>query len=56
MKVAALLLALVWIASLFASITRYGSAAWVLLVWAVIILFVAALLRVHAVVNAPKGR
>ncbi|MBF4602796.1 hypothetical protein [Curtobacterium sp. VKM Ac-2884] len=56
MKTAAVLLALTYVVALFASINRYGSPTWVLLVWAGIVLFIAALLRVHAVVNAPMRR
>lgn len=56
MKTAAVLLALSYVVALFASINRYGSPAWLLLVWGVVVLFAAALFRVHAVVNAPKRR
>ncbi|UWD83611.1 hypothetical protein NY057_05040 [Curtobacterium flaccumfaciens] len=53
MRTAGLLLAASFVASWFASAVQYGSSLWVALVWVVVIAFVAALLRVHAVVNAP---
>lgn len=53
MRAAGLLLALSFVASWFASAVQYGSLIWVTLVWLVVVAFVAALLRVHAVVNAP---
>ena len=53
MRTAGLLLAASFVASWFASAVQYGSSLWVALVWLVFVAFVAALLRVHAVVNAP---
>lgn len=53
MKTAAVLLYLSFVAALFASGVATTSMLWPVLVWAVVVLFVAALLRVHAVVNRP---
>lgn len=53
MRAAGLLLALSFAAAWFASAVFYGSVLWVVLVWVVVIAFVAALLRVHSVINAP---
>ncbi|WP_181421076.1 hypothetical protein [Curtobacterium sp. MCSS17_011] len=53
MKTAAVLLYLSFAAALFASGVSATSMLWPVLVWAVVVLFVAAILRVHAVVNRP---
>ena len=53
MKTAAVLLYLSFVAAVFASGVPTVSLLWPVLVWAVVVLFVAAILRVHAVVNAP---
>jgi hypothetical protein len=52
-KTAAVLLYLSLVAAVFASGVQTVSLLWPVLVWAVVVLFVAAVLRVHAVVNAP---
>jgi hypothetical protein len=54
MRVAMLLLALSFAAAWFASTLAFPSPAAVALTWLVAGLFIAALLRVHAVVNAPR--
>ena len=42
------------VAIAFASGLPRTSLVWVVLVWAFVVLFMAALFRIHAVVNAPK--
>lgn len=53
MKTAAALLYLSFVAAVFASGVPTVSLLWPVLVWAVVVLFAAAILRVHAVVNTP---
>ncbi|WIA96448.1 hypothetical protein [Curtobacterium sp. MCBA15_004] len=55
MKTALTLVYLSFIAGLFASITDRYTPLWTALAAAVVVLLVAALLRVHAVVNAPRA-
>ncbi|WIE65917.1 hypothetical protein DEI99_005105 [Curtobacterium sp. MCLR17_036] len=54
MRLAAALLYACAVTALFASAADRTSLLWAFLVWAVVVLFVGALLRVHAVVNAPE--
>lgn len=42
------------VCAVFASAEDCPPLIWTVLVWAVVVLFVASLARVHAVVNAPK--
>lgn len=56
MRTAGALLYASFVAGVFASCASPGSPIWVLLAWAVVVLFVAGLLRVHAVINAPKEK
>lgn len=54
MRVAGVLLYVSFVAAVFASGVDRTSPLWVVLVWAVVVSFVAALLRVHAVINSTK--
>lgn len=54
MRLAGALLYASFVAAAFASGLPRTSPVWAVLVWAVFALFALALLRVHAVVNAPK--
>lgn len=56
MKTAALLLILSFAAAIAASDIPHTSPVWFALAWAVVVLFVATLLRVHAVVTAGADR
>jgi len=42
------------VCAVFASAEDCPPVIWTVLVWAVVVTFVGALFRVHAVVNAPK--
>lgn len=55
MRTAVALLALLFVAAMFASTVPHGSALWAVLTGLVVALFLAAIIRVHAVVNAPKA-
>lgn len=54
MRVAGAFIYASFVAAVFASAVDRTSPLWVVLVWAVVVTFVAALIRVHAVINAPK--
>jgi len=54
MRTAGALLYACFVAAVFASAVDRTTPLWAVLVWAVVVLFVTALLRVHAVVNAPE--
>lgn len=53
MKTAAALMYLSFVVAVIASSVPTVSLMWPVLVWAVVVLFVAAILRVHSVVNMP---
>lgn len=54
MRIAGALFYAMFVAAAFGSAADHSSPLWALLAWLVVVLFVAGLLRVHAVVNAPK--
>ena len=56
MRIAGALMYAAFVAIAFASGLPRTSLVWVALVWAFVVLFMAALFRVHAVVNAPKEK
>lgn len=53
MKTAAVLLYMSFVVAVIASAVSTVSLLWPVLVWAVVVLFVSAILRVHSVVNMP---
>lgn len=53
MKTVLVLVLLTFVAALFASAADRYSLVWATLAWAVVVLYVSALLRLHAVINAP---
>lgn len=55
MRIAGALLYASFVAAVFASTADRASLLWVALTWAVVVLFVAALVRVHAAINAPRN-
>ncbi|WIA95838.1 hypothetical protein [Curtobacterium sp. MCBA15_004] len=54
MRTVATLVALSMVAALFASAVDRYTAVWAALAWAVVVLFTAALLRLHNVINSPE--
>ncbi|WP_171898733.1 hypothetical protein [Curtobacterium sp. UCD-KPL2560] len=55
MRAVLALVALSFVAALFASAADRYSVVWAALAWAVVVLFVAALLRLHSVINAEPA-
>lgn len=55
MKTVLVLVFLAFVAALSASAADRYSVLWAALAWAVVALYVAALLRLHAVINAPSA-
>lgn len=54
MRVAGALIYASFVAAVFASVAERMSLIWVVLAWAVVVLLMGALFRVHAVVNSPN--
>lgn len=54
MRIAGALLYASLVFAVFASCADRSTPLWAVLTWVVVVLFVASLIRVHAVLNAPR--